>query len=125
MSSCCSVTSASLRNSCRHLELRLPSRWGKPRQRRRSGATGKNRRTSRRRRSHQLHKENSMPVTEFEAPSTPKERVRDWTKPAAMAIPKEGYVSLKNGRYGPIYPRTTACHGFTIIAKNKPGRVDT
>src|SRR5262245_21293859 len=41
----------------------------------------------------------------------------DWSKPAAMAIPKEGYHTLEKGRYGPIYPRTPACHGFTIIAK--------
>jgi hypothetical protein len=49
----------------------------------------------------------------------------DWSKPSAMAIPKEGYFKLEQGRYGPIYPRTPACHGFTIIAKVKPGRVDT
>src|SRR5213076_375227 len=48
--------------------------------------------------------------------------VPDWTKPAAMAIPKEGYFKLEQGRYGPIYPRTPACYGFTIIAKVKPGR---
>lgn len=65
-----------------------------------------------------------MAATVIETPSTPKEKVRDWTKPAAMAIPKEGYFSLKNGRYGPVYPRTPACHGFTIIAKIKPGRED-
>src|ERR1700704_1085893 len=46
----------------------------------------------------------------------------DWTKPAAMAIPKEGYFQLEQGRYGPIYPRTPANYGFTIIAKIKPGR---
>ena len=45
----------------------------------------------------------------------------DWTKPAAMAIPKEGYFTLEQGRYGATYPRTPACHGFTIIAKIKPG----
>ena len=45
----------------------------------------------------------------------------DWSKPAAMAIPKEGYFTVQNGRYGPIYPRTPACYGFTIIAKIKPG----
>ena len=28
----------------------------------------------------------------------------DWSKPAAMAIPKEGYFELERGRYGPIYP---------------------
>jgi hypothetical protein len=46
----------------------------------------------------------------------------DWTKPAAMAIPKEGYFKLQKGRYGPVYPRSPACYGFTIIAKIKPGR---
>ncbi len=46
----------------------------------------------------------------------------DWTKPAAMAIPKEGYFKLQNGRYGPVYPKSPACYGFTIIAKVKPGR---
>jgi len=39
-----------------------------------------------------------------------------------MAIPKEGYFKLERGRYGPLYPRTPACHGFTLIAKIKPGR---
>jgi hypothetical protein len=46
----------------------------------------------------------------------------DWTKPAAMAIPKEGYFKLEQGRYGPIYPRTPANYGFTVIAKVKAGR---
>jgi len=46
----------------------------------------------------------------------------DWTRPAAMAIPKEGYFELQQGRHGPVYPRTPACHGFSIIAKIKPGR---
>ena len=45
----------------------------------------------------------------------------DWANPQAVAIPKEGYFTLENGRYGPTYPRTPACHGFTIIAKVKPG----
>lgn len=57
------------------------------------------------------------------APATPTSQ--DWTKPAAMAIPKEGYFKLEQGRYGPIYPRTPACYGFTIIAKIKPGREQT
>src|SRR5437762_10581333 len=43
----------------------------------------------------------------------------DWTKPAAMAIPKEGYFQLEQGRYGPIYPRTPANYGFTIIARSE------
>ena len=63
-------------------------------------------------------------------PPTPNEehmsdtaRPADWTKPAAMAIPKEGYFeAAKQGRYGPIFPKTPACYGFTIIAKIKPGR---
>jgi hypothetical protein len=46
----------------------------------------------------------------------------DWTKPAAMAIPKEGYFKVEQGRYGPIFPRTPANHGFSILAKVKPGR---
>jgi hypothetical protein len=46
----------------------------------------------------------------------------DWTKPAAMAIPKEGYFKLEQGRYGPVYPRTPTNYGFTVIAKVKPGR---
>jgi hypothetical protein len=46
----------------------------------------------------------------------------DWTKPAAMAIPKEGYFKLEQGRYGPIFPRTPANYGFTVIVKVKPGR---
>lgn len=46
---------------------------------------------------------------------------QDWTTPQAMAIPKEGYFKRENGRYGPVFPRTPACNGFTIIAKTKPG----
>jgi hypothetical protein len=45
----------------------------------------------------------------------------DWTKHAAMSIPKEGYFKVEQGRYGPIF-RTPANYGFTIIAKIKPGR---
>jgi len=48
-------------------------------------------------------------------------RKEDWAKPAAMAIPKEGYFKLEKGRYGAIYPKSPACYGFTIIAKIKPG----
>jgi len=46
----------------------------------------------------------------------------DWSKPAAVALPKEGYFKPEKGRYGPMFPRTPACHGFTVIAKVKPGR---
>jgi hypothetical protein len=48
-----------------------------------------------------------------------------WTKPVAMAIPKGGYLGdAEQGRYGPIFPRTPACYGFSIIAKLIPGRED-
>jgi hypothetical protein len=48
----------------------------------------------------------------------------DWTRPAAMAIPKGGFdpETAKQGRYGPIFPKTPACYGFSIIAKLIPGR---
>jgi hypothetical protein len=52
-----------------------------------------------------------MAATEFE-----------WSKPAATAIPESGYFELQRGRYGPVFPRTPACYGFSIIAKVKPGR---
>ncbi|MRH91344.1 hypothetical protein GFY24_28550 [Nocardia sp. SYP-A9097] len=45
----------------------------------------------------------------------------NWSKPAAMAIPAEGYFEYEQGRYGPVYPRTPANFGFSIIAKVKPG----
>src|SRR5271154_3093102 len=48
--------------------------------------------------------------------------INDWTKPHALAIPKAGYFKLEQGKYGPVFPKTPACHGFTIIAKIKPGR---
>src|SRR4030088_2868768 len=48
----------------------------------------------------------------------------DWTKPAATAIPKGGFFKdkVEQGRYGPIFPKTPACYGFSIIAKIIPGR---
>ena len=46
----------------------------------------------------------------------------DWEKPQAMAIPKEGYFTVEQGHYGPIFPRTPACYGFSVVAKVKPGR---
>ena len=67
-------------------------------------------------------------VAQLNVPNTSKPIATgkpDWTKPAAMAIPKEGYFKLEQGRYGPIFPRTPANYGFTIIAKIKPGREQT
>jgi hypothetical protein len=48
----------------------------------------------------------------------------DWAKPAAMAIPQGGLFKdeVEQGRYGPIFPKTPACYGFSIIAKIIPGR---
>ncbi|MER6947468.1 hypothetical protein ABT294_25890 [Nonomuraea sp. NPDC000554] len=42
-------------------------------------------------------------------------------KPQAVVIPKET-DHLEQGKYGPVFPRTPACYGFTVIAKVKPGR---
>jgi hypothetical protein len=42
-------------------------------------------------------------------------------KPQAMALPQET-EQLEQGKYGPIYPKTPAGYGFTIIAKIIPGR---
>ena len=42
-------------------------------------------------------------------------------KPQAMALPSDT-SDLPQGKYGPIFPRTPACHGFTIISKIIPGR---
>ena len=46
---------------------------------------------------------------------------QDWMTPAAMAIPKEGFFKLEQGRFGPIFPKTPSCYGFSVIAKVKPG----
>ena len=45
-------------------------------------------------------------------------------EPQAVAIPKSTH-HLDNGKYGPIFPKTPACHGFTMIANVKPGRGET
>ena len=44
-------------------------------------------------------------------------------KPKAVAIPKST-DHLEKGKYGPIFPKTPACYGFTIIANVKPGRAE-
>ncbi len=55
-------------------------------------------------------------------PGPARQKESDWTKPAAMAIPKEGYFTFGQGRYGTIFPKTPACHGFSVVAKVKAGR---
>ena len=47
-----------------------------------------------------------------------------WATPAALAIPKEGYFKKEEGRYGPLFPKTPANYGFTIIARVIPGRAE-
>ena len=47
-----------------------------------------------------------------------------WSTPVALAIPKEGYFKKEDGRYGPLFPKTPANYGFTIICKVKPGRAE-
>jgi len=42
-------------------------------------------------------------------------------RPQAMAIPKDT-DKLEKGKSGPIFPKSPACHGFTLIAKIIPGR---
>lgn len=48
----------------------------------------------------------------------------EWSNPSCMAIPEGGYFAdkVQQGRYGPIFPVTPACYGFTLIAKIIPGR---
>src|SRR3984893_15977176 len=49
-----------------------------------------------------------------------------WSKPAAMAIPKGGFLKEKvePGRYGPIFPKSPACYGFALLAKVISGGED-
>lgn len=42
-------------------------------------------------------------------------------RPAAMALPHDT-DTLPKGKYGPIYPKSPACYGFSILAKIIPGR---
>src|SRR5437762_9087964 len=64
----------------------------------------------------------ATPIMPKDEPQVAIMRESDWTKPQAMAIPKEGYFTPEQGRYGVIFPRTPACYGFSIVAKVKPGR---
>lgn len=45
-------------------------------------------------------------------------------KPQAMVIPKDT-SQFEQGKYGPIFPKTPACYGFTIVANVLPGRAET
>ena len=45
----------------------------------------------------------SDPAETGTAATSPPARPRDWTQPASMAIPKEGYFKYEQGRYGPVF----------------------
>ncbi|TGQ08682.1 MULTISPECIES: hypothetical protein [unclassified Mesorhizobium] len=49
---------------------------------------------------------------------------QDWAQPVFMTIPKGGTFPeiVEEGRYGPIFPKTACCYGFSIFAKVKPGK---
>jgi hypothetical protein len=49
----------------------------------------------------------------------------DFLTPAALAIPKEGYFERVEGPHGPLFPKTPANYGFSILAKVLPGREET
>jgi hypothetical protein len=59
-------------------------------------------------------------------PMSSDPKTNDWSKPDAMAIPKGGYFQdkVEQGRYGPIFPKTPASYGFSILARIIPGRED-
>ena len=46
---------------------------------------------------------------------------QSWAKPSARAIPKET-DHLEQGKYGPVFPKSPACYGFSVLAKIIPGR---
>ncbi|MBX3206180.1 MAG: hypothetical protein KF764_14005 [Labilithrix sp.] len=45
-------------------------------------------------------------------------------KPQAVALPKST-EDLEKGKYGPVFPKTPACYGFTVVATVKQGRAET
>ncbi len=48
---------------------------------------------------------------------------QEWMTPKAVAIPKHS-DEWEMGRYGPVFPKTPACYGFTIIARVIPGKAE-
>lgn len=45
-------------------------------------------------------------------------------RPAAVVLPKDT-SELEQGKYGPVFPKTPACYGFTLVADVKPGRAES
>jgi hypothetical protein len=67
-----------------------------------------------------------IPKEPLKAQEIERRKETDWRTPQAMAIPKGGFFkdNVEQGRYGPIFPKTPACYGFSVIAKVIPGMED-
>ena len=53
--------------------------------------------------------------TDVPAQLMARAKAGDWTKPAAMAIPKEGYITLEQwDDTADLFPKTPANYGFTL-----------
>ena len=46
---------------------------------------------------------------------------QDWTNPAAMAIPKGGFSEAEQGRYGPIFPKSSVLLRLLDSREDHPG----
>ena len=69
-----------------------------------------------------LRKRNKEGSTQCRANS----RHRTGRSPPRWRSPREAIFKdkVEQGRYGPIFPKTPACYGFSILAKIIPGRED-
>jgi hypothetical protein len=61
----------------------------------------------------------NLPSSASRLDFTRQRRIDMEIKPQAVVIPKET-DHLEKGKYGPIFPKTPACYGFTIIANQTP-----
>ena len=66
-----------------------------------------------------------MPAGSANATETSHGTHRRPACPSSLAIPKEGYFEREDGPYGPVFPKTPANYGFSVLAKVKPGQEDT
>src|SRR5262245_9831602 len=64
----------------------------------------------------------SVTIDDRRRRQTNKEQTDVEIKPQAFLMPKMS--ELEKGKYGPVFPKTPACYGFTVIAKIKPGTAD-
>ena len=60
----------------------------------------------------------------FNREPDPREESRTWRSSPRPSRSRRRPSHLEKGKYGPIFPKTPACYGFTIIAKVKPGRAE-